>query len=75
MGKNRALACVMKLQELNSAVTVSTLSGSLSIEQLSNFQVCCPITRASDGLFLCFQWPSTLKCKYSLFLSLAIVSF
>ncbi|CAL9201002.1 ubiquitin-activating enzyme E1 2-like isoform X1 [Musa acuminata AAA Group] len=38
VGKNRALACVMKLQELNSAVTVSTLSGSLSIEQLSNFQ-------------------------------------
>ncbi|WOK96678.1 ubiquitin-activating enzyme E1 2-like isoform X1 [Canna indica] len=39
IGKNRALACVAKLQELNNAVIVSTLSGSLSKEQLSNFQI------------------------------------
>ncbi|WOK96679.1 hypothetical protein Cni_G05386 [Canna indica] len=38
VGKNRALACVVKLQELNNAVIVSTLSGPLSKEQLSNFQ-------------------------------------
>lgn len=40
IGKNRALACVLKLQELNNAVTVSTLTGTLSKEQLSCFQVC-----------------------------------
>ncbi|THU68302.1 hypothetical protein C4D60_Mb08t02470 [Musa balbisiana] len=38
IGKNRALACVLKLQELNNAVTVSTLTGTLSKEQLSCFQ-------------------------------------
>lgn len=40
IGKNRALACVQKLQELNSAVLVSTITGALSKEQLSGFQVC-----------------------------------
>lgn len=39
VGKNRALACVQKLQELNNAVLVSTLS-ELSAPKLSEFQVC-----------------------------------
>ena len=39
IGKNRALACVQKLQELNNAVLVSTLS-ELSKPKLSEFQVC-----------------------------------
>lgn len=39
IGKNRALACVQKLQELNNAVLISTLTGPLKKEQLSNFQV------------------------------------
>ncbi|XP_039131642.1 LOW QUALITY PROTEIN: ubiquitin-activating enzyme E1 2-like [Dioscorea cayenensis subsp. rotundata] len=37
VGKNRALACVQKLQELNNAVLVSTLS-ELSAPKLSEFQ-------------------------------------
>lgn len=47
VGKNRALACVQKLQELNSAVLVSALTGTLSKEQLSDFQVCYSQTTAS----------------------------
>ncbi|KAJ6827939.1 ubiquitin-activating enzyme E1 1-like [Iris pallida] len=39
VGKNRALACVQKLQELNSAVLISTMSGTLSKEQLGDYQV------------------------------------
>lgn len=38
VGKNRALASVQKLQELNNAVLVSTLATQLTKEQLSNFQ-------------------------------------
>ncbi|XP_077217611.1 ubiquitin-activating enzyme E1 1-like [Tasmannia lanceolata] len=38
IGKNRALACVQKLQELNNAVVISTLTTKLSKEQLSDFQ-------------------------------------
>ncbi|GAB2290591.1 E1 ubiquitin-activating protein [Dionaea muscipula] len=38
IGKNRALACVGKMQELNNAVLVSTLTTNLSKEQLSEFQ-------------------------------------
>ncbi|XP_078436471.1 ubiquitin-activating enzyme E1 2-like [Wolffia australiana] len=38
VGKNRALACVQKLQELNSAVAISTITSSLSKEHLSGFQ-------------------------------------
>ncbi|ONK61827.1 uncharacterized protein A4U43_C08F34000 [Asparagus officinalis] len=38
VGKNRAHACVLKLQELNSAVLVSVLTGPLSKDQLSDFQ-------------------------------------
>lgn len=40
VGKNRALASVQKLQELNNAVVISTLTTKLTKEQLSNFQVC-----------------------------------
>ncbi|XP_073140543.1 ubiquitin-activating enzyme E1 1-like isoform X2 [Henckelia pumila] len=38
LGKNRALASVQKLQELNNAVAVSTLTTKLAKDQLSNFQ-------------------------------------
>lgn len=39
IGKNRALASVQKLQELNNAVVLSTLTSKLTKEQLSDFQV------------------------------------
>lgn len=42
IGKNRALACVQKLQELNNAVVISTLTTELTKEQLSDFQVLFP---------------------------------
>ncbi|EXB37970.1 Ubiquitin-activating enzyme E1 2 [Morus notabilis] len=38
VGKNRALASVQKLQELNNAVLVQTLTTKLTKEQLSDFQ-------------------------------------
>ncbi|CAI0474824.1 unnamed protein product [Linum tenue] len=38
VGKNRALACIQKLQELNNSVLISTLTGPLKKEQLSDFQ-------------------------------------
>ncbi|KAH7542742.1 hypothetical protein FEM48_Zijuj02G0107000 [Ziziphus jujuba var. spinosa] len=38
VGKNRALASVQKLQELNNAVIVHTLTSELKKEQLSDFQ-------------------------------------
>ncbi|RZC70223.1 hypothetical protein C5167_033358 [Papaver somniferum] len=38
VGKNRALASVQKLQELNNAVAVSTLTEKLSKEQFSYYQ-------------------------------------
>ncbi|CAM0950524.1 unnamed protein product [Alopecurus aequalis] len=38
VGKNRAQACVQKLQELNNAVLISALTGDLTKEHLSNFQ-------------------------------------
>ncbi|XP_010257066.2 PREDICTED: ubiquitin-activating enzyme E1 1 [Nelumbo nucifera] len=38
VGKNRALASVQKLQELNNAVAISTLTTPLTKELLSNFQ-------------------------------------
>ncbi|KAJ4779926.1 ubiquitin-activating enzyme 1 [Rhynchospora pubera] len=38
IGKNRAEACVQKLQELNNAVKVSSLTTPLVKEQLSDFQ-------------------------------------
>lgn len=39
LGKNRALASVTKLQELNNSVIISTLTSELTKEQLSPFQV------------------------------------
>lgn len=39
IGKNRAVASVSKLQELNNAVLVLSLATELTKEQLSNFQV------------------------------------
>ncbi|OIT01439.1 PREDICTED: ubiquitin-activating enzyme E1 1-like [Nicotiana attenuata] len=38
VGKNRALASIQKLQELNNAVIISTLTDALTKEQLSKFQ-------------------------------------
>lgn len=38
VGKNRALASVQKLQDLNNAVLISTLTTKLTKEQLSQFQ-------------------------------------
>ncbi|CAN4106155.1 unnamed protein product [Withania somnifera] len=38
VGKNRALASVQKLQELNNSVVISTMTNGLTKEQLSNFQ-------------------------------------
>jgi len=40
IGKNRAVACVAKLQELNNAVLIHTLTEELTTEHLSKFQVC-----------------------------------
>jgi molybdopterin/thiamine biosynthesis adenylyltransferase len=39
VGKNRALASVAKLQELNNAVVVQSLTSELTKEQLADFQV------------------------------------
>ncbi|KAG7965162.1 hypothetical protein I3843_09G210000 [Carya illinoinensis] len=39
VGKNRALASIQKLQELNNSVVISTLTTELTKEQLSDFQV------------------------------------
>lgn len=38
VGKNRALASVQKLQELNNAVVINTITTELTKEQLSDFQ-------------------------------------
>ncbi|KAJ4823518.1 E1 ubiquitin-activating protein [Turnera subulata] len=38
VGKNRALASLQKLQELNNSVVISTLTSELTKEQLSDFQ-------------------------------------
>jgi ubiquitin-activating enzyme E1 len=40
VGKNRAVACVSKLQDLNNAVLVFGLTEELTKEHLSKFQVC-----------------------------------
>lgn len=49
LGKNRALASVQKLQELNNAVVVQTLTTKLTKEQLSDFQV-------FTSLYIMFHW-------------------
>ncbi|XP_026445123.1 ubiquitin-activating enzyme E1 1-like isoform X2 [Papaver somniferum] len=41
VGKNRAVASVTKLQELNNVVLISALSTPLTMDQLSNFQQSC----------------------------------
>lgn len=38
MGKNRAIACVNKLQELNTAVSVTVCTSEITTDLLSNFQ-------------------------------------
>ncbi|KAM0850330.1 hypothetical protein ACQ4PT_053175 [Festuca glaucescens] len=38
IGKNRAIACVAKLQELNNDILISVLTEELTTEHLSNFQ-------------------------------------
>jgi ubiquitin-activating enzyme E1 len=40
IGRNRAVACVAKLQELNNSVLISALTDELNTEHLSKFQVC-----------------------------------
>lgn len=40
VGKNRAVASIQKLQELNNSVVISTITSNLTKEQLSDFQVC-----------------------------------
>lgn len=53
VGKNRALASVQKLQELNNAVVVSTLTTQLTKDKLSDFQVLIPeIRNAKMGIRL-----------------------
>ena len=55
VGQNRAQACVQKLQELNNAVLISALTGDLTKEHLSNFQVCQhEIDLWSPPLLFCF---------------------
>lgn len=48
VGKNRALSSIQKLQELNNAVVVSTLTTKLTKEQLSEFQV------KFSGYYFCY---------------------
>lgn len=52
IGKNRAEACVQKLQELNNAVKVTSLTAPLVKEQLSDFQVFAELV-----IFSLFQSP------------------
>lgn len=61
VGKNRALASLTKLQELNNSVIISTLTSELTKEQLSDFQV---------RLTLEFYWknPQLFHIFYALFL-------
>lgn len=56
IGKNRALACVQNLQELNNAVLISTLTAKLSKEQLSDYQV--GVLQLSY-----FVWKSLIYCN------------
>lgn len=57
VGKNRALASVQKLQELNNAVVISTLTTKLTKERLSDFQVFLP---------LCFFVINPMNCLVAL---------
>ncbi|CAN6306969.1 unnamed protein product [Urochloa humidicola] len=51
IGKNRAVACVAKLQELNTAVNISALTEELTTEHLSKFQVVVFIDISLDKAF------------------------
>jgi ubiquitin-activating enzyme E1 len=57
-GQNRAQACVPKLQELNNAVIISTFTGDLTKEYLSNFQV-----HSCDHICLPFFFWSNLQLE------------
>ncbi|RRT85594.1 hypothetical protein B296_00002973 [Ensete ventricosum] len=78
IGKNRALACVLKLQELNNAVLVSTLTGTLTKEQLSNFQVCVLLLELIAGMFLMasrfppFHWNLLFLCMVVVFTDVSL---
>lgn len=52
IGKNRALACVDRLKELNTAVAVDTCTGDITEELLANHQV--------NYLFHSFLWSALL---------------
>ena len=62
VGKNRAEASVGKLQELNNAVVVLTLTTKMTKEQLSNFQV-LPILLSTPFFILGTSF-FFLKCIY-----------
>lgn len=68
IGKNRAAACVQKLQELNNAVAVSTLTSKLSKEKLSDFQVPCFIqfTRIIIAMFPNKSYKISSWCFYNI---------
>ncbi|KAF3777311.1 Ubiquitin-activating enzyme E1 2 [Nymphaea thermarum] len=51
IGKNRALASVQKLQELNNAVVISTLTSRISKDHLSHFQASYPSSLGNLNLF------------------------
>ena len=72
LGKNRALASVQKLQELNNAVTVLTLTAKLTKEQLSDFQVILQYTFFSFVLLTLFIVDSW-HIKPPLFLPLSLL--
>lgn len=56
VGKNRALASMHKLQELNNSVLISTLTTELTKEQLSDFQVICLSMWLDISLFHYVGW-------------------
>lgn len=56
IGKNRADASVQKLQDLNNAVLVSSLTTSLTKEHLSGFQV----SRQLICVVICSIWTGFL---------------
>ncbi|KAG8377063.1 hypothetical protein BUALT_Bualt09G0129100 [Buddleja alternifolia] len=67
LGKNRALASVAKLQELNNSVIISTLTSELTKEQLSAFQLFLghqPLIIIADACAINFQLVSVL-CFFS----------
>ena len=59
IGKNRALACVDRLKELNTAVAVDTCTGDITEELLANHQV--------NYLLYSFLWSALLLSVVSNF--------